>query len=278
MRNLIRFIDTYSFFFLFLIFEVFAFYLLFRNNNYQKTSFLNSTNQVVGEVYSRYSNLTDYLNLAEVNQKLSKENARLRENQINSFYRLFGENIYIYDTLYKRQYHYAKAKVINNSINKQNNYLTLSIGAKNGIKSGMGVLGPNGVIGVVKNVSEHYSSVLSVLHSRAKISCKLKKTNYFGSLQWDGKDYREGLLLDIPNHVDVQPGDTIVTSGFSSTFPENIQVGTISEINKPEGENFYEIRVLLSVDFKNIRYVYLVKNKLQEEQEALEKETEEDNG
>ncbi len=271
MRNLISFINKYSFFFLFLAFEVFAFYLLFRNNNYQRVSFLNSTNTISGSFYESYSELTDYVNLKEVNEALVEENEKLRAQQINAFQRLFGENIMVKDTIFKRKFRFAKAKIINSSTNRQNNYITLNVGSSNGIKSGMGVIGPSGVVGVVKNVSENYSSVLSMLHRSAKISAKLKNTQYFGSLQWDGRDYQEGILRDIPNHVNLRVGDTVVTSGYSATFPEGITVATIQNIDKPEGENFYKIRVSFINDFKNISQVYVVKNSYKLEQKNLEK-------
>ena len=275
MRNLIAFISKYSFFFLFLLFEVFAFYLLFKNNNFQRISFLNSTNTISGNLFSNYSNLTDYLNLKEVNEALAEENRLLRERQLESFEPLFGQNILVKDTILKRKFLYAKAKVINNSVNKQNNYLTLNIGTDNGIQEGMGVLGPQGVVGVVKHVSKNFSTVLSVLHQSAKISAKIKQTNYFGSMQWDGKNYQEGILEDIPNHVSISTSDTIVTSGYSSTFPEGITIATILDYSKPEGENFYKIKLKFANDFKNLSFVYVVKNNSLLEQQELETETEE---
>lgn len=274
MRNLIAFISKYSFFFLFLILEVFAFYLLFRNNNFQRAIFLNSTNKLSGSIYKSYSELTDYLDLRQVNQNLAEENSRLRENQLNAYQRLFGENIMINDTIYKRKYFYTQARVINNSINKQNNYLTLNIGSSNGIEKGMGVIGPEGVVGVVKNVSTHFSSVLSVLHRSSKISARLKNTNYFGSMQWSGDNYREGMLLDIPNHVDIAIGDSVETSGYSSTFPEGTLLGIIKNVEKPEGENFYDITITFINDFKHLTHVYVVKNNYQLEQQSLESESE----
>ena len=276
MRNLISFITKYSFFFLFLIFEVFAFYLLFQNNHFQRASFLHSTNSISGGIYTQYSEWTDYLNLKEVNIELSKENQLLRDHQLQSFQPLFGENVLIKDTIFKRRYHYKRAKVVNNSINKQNNYVTLNIGSLNGIESGMGVIGPQGVVGVIKNVSKNYASVLSVLHRSSKISAKLKKTQYFGSMQWDGIDYRKAKLYDIPNHVNLSLGDTIITSGFSATFPEGIAIATIESFEKPEGENFYDIRLDLINDFKQLTHVYVVKNNKLLEQKELEKTTEKD--
>lgn len=270
MRNLIAFIRKYSFFFLFLGVEALAFYLIFRNNHFQGSSFLNSTNAVTGGIYTKYSNLSDYLHLKEVNDALSDENNRLRDNQIQSFERLFGENIMVKDTVFKRKYLYTKAKVINNSTDRQNNYLTLSVGSRNGIKNGMGVIGPNGVVGVVKNVSEHYASVVSVLHREAKISVKLKKSQYFGSMQWNGEDYRMIGLKDIPNHVQLNEGDTVVTSGFSSIFPEGLNTAVIRTFEVPEGENFYQIEMELLNDFKQLSYVYVLKNNASSEINEIE--------
>lgn len=275
MRNLIAFISKYSFFLLFIFFEVIAFYLLFKNNNFQRSSFLNASNSVTGGVYESYSELTDYFNLKEVNLALAEENERLREKQLNSYSKLFGENIWYNDTILQRQYHYTRARVINNSINRQNNYLTLNRGSLNGIKSGMGVIGPSGVIGVVKDVSRHYATVLSILHRESRISVKLKATNYFGSMQWDGENYQKGVLFDIPNHVLINVGDTIVTSGYSATFPEGLPVATIDSFNKPEGENFYEVFVSFINDMKHVSHVYIVKNNQSIEQKELEDLSEE---
>ena len=270
MRNLIAFIRKYSFFFLFVGLEALAFYLILKNNHFQGSSFLNSTNKVAGGIYSKYSDLTEYVNLKEVNNDLSNENKLLRENQLGSFVKVFSENIIVKDTIYKRKYLYTKAKVINNSTNKQNNYLTLSIGFNNGVKNGMGVIGPSGIVGVVKDVSANYSSVVSVLHRESKISVKLKKSDYFGSMQWDGEDYRLTGLKDIPNHVLLTEGDTVVTSGYSSIFPEGLPTAIIKTFEVPEGENFYEIKMQLLNDFRQLTYVYVVKNNTSMEVKQLE--------
>ena len=270
MRNLIAFIRKYSFFFLFLGVEVLAFYLILKNNHFQGSSFLNSTNKVTGGIYTRYSNLAEYVNLKEVNDALSDENRLLRENQLGSFERVFGENIIVKDTIYKRKYLYTKAKVINNSTHRQNNYLTLSIGSNNGVENGMGVIGPSGVVGVVKNVSANYASVVSVLHRESKISVKLKKSDYFGSMQWDGEDYRMIGLKDIPNHVLLNEGDTVVTSGYSSIFPEGLATAVIKTFEVLEGENFYKIQMQLLNDFRQLTYVYVVKNNTSTELKKIE--------
>jgi rod shape-determining protein MreC len=270
MRNLIRFLSRFSFFFLFLLFELVCFYLLFQNNHFQQAAYLHSANSFTAGVYKRYSNFTDYLDLKEVNRELAAENQRLRERQLLSYQKVFGPNFLIRDTLYQKKYLYTKGKVVNNSINKQNNFLTLNIGERNGIERGMGVLGPQGVVGIVTQSSEHYSTVLSLLHRRSRVGSKLKDSEYFGSLQWDGIDYRQGVLKDIPNHVVIGIGDTIVTSGYSSIFPAEIPVATIAEFEEVPGENFYDIKVDFTTNFKNLSYVYVVKNLHRAEFEALE--------
>jgi len=277
MRNLILFISKYSYFFLFLLFEVLAFYLLFLNNNFQASEFLNSTNAISGNIYKSYSNFTDYVNLKEINASLAKENNALRKENIKSYTPLFANKILVEDTIKMLQYEYTEAKVINNSINKQRNYLSLDVGSRDGIEVGMGVIGPQGAVGVIKNVSESYAVVLSLLHSSAKLSVKLKKSQYFGSMQWDGKSYREGILEDIPNHVGIKLGDTIVTSGYSAIFPEGIEVATISEFEEIDGENFYGIRAKYVNDFKNLSYVYVVNNMMKLELNKLEQEVLENN-
>ncbi len=274
MRNLIRFIDNNSFIFLFLFFEAFAFFLLFSNNQYQQSSFLSATNSFSGNIYERYSNLTDYLSLKEINEDLAEENSRLKSAESKSMYRVFGPNFYIDDTLYQSQYHYSAARIIKHSVNKQNNYISIDIGSNNGVEAGMGVIGPNGVIGVVKNVSHHYSIVLSVLHRDSKTSVRLAKNDYFGSLSWNGKDYRYGQLSEIPNHVKLNIGDQVVSSGFSSTFPPGVQIGEITEFSKPEGENFYSISIAFSTDFKRLSKVYVIKNLFKKELKQLEAEIE----
>lgn len=186
MRNLVQFFIRYSFFFLFLLFEVVSFYIIVKNNSFQNSIFYTATNNLVGSIYSKYSDITDYINLKEVNEKLAVENESLQKFQFKNYEKLFGENILVRDTIYQKKYLYTKAKIINNSTNKQQNFITLSIGELNGIKKGMGVVGPTGVVGVVNSISKHYSTVLAVLNINSKTSAKLKNSNYFGSLQWKG--------------------------------------------------------------------------------------------
>jgi rod shape-determining protein MreC len=169
------------------------------------------------------------------------------------------------------KYAYISARIISNSVNQQQNYLTLDKGSEDGIRPDMGIISAGGVAGIITNVSPSYSTGLSLLNTRWNVSAKLSKNNYFGSLVWDGKNYREALLNEIPFHVDVAVGDTIVTSGFSSFFPEGITLGTVESFAKPGGDSFYTIRVKLSVDFKSLSYVEVIENNKKAEIDAINK-------
>ncbi len=261
MRNLIRFILRNHVFFLFFILEVLSLVFVFSYNNYQKVKFLNSSSRLTGKVYDTYSRFTQYINLPSVNRQLAEENARLRS--ILPAGPFPGQ---IPDSLFRRYpageltYRYIPARVISNSVDRQLNFITLNKGSRDGIKPDMGVISPHGVAGIITHVSPSYSSGLSLLNTRWNVSAKLQKNNYFGSLTWDGKNYRFAMLNEIPFHVDVAVGDTVVTSGYSTIFPEGILLGTIESFDKGGGDNFYTIRIRLSVDFKSVSYVEAIEN------------------
>lgn len=270
MRNLIRFLSKNSFVFIFLFLEFIAFTLLIKNNNYQNSKVFNSSNFLIGNLYATINNVNDYFNLKEVNAELAEQNARLQTTNITSFTKIFGNTVEIHDTTYFQKYVYTSAKVINNSTNKRENYITLDKGSLNGIEAGMGVVSAKGVIGTVKNVSENFCSVMSVLHVKNAVSAKIKKSGYIGSLVWELGDYRAAELKDIPNHVKLAVGDTIITSGYSLVYPEGVIIGTIKEFELPEGNNFYNIKVEFSVDYKKLSHVFIVKSLMKEEQQKLE--------
>jgi rod shape-determining protein MreC len=270
MRNLLQFLSKNSFLFLFFFLLFVSFTLLVQNNNYQKSKFFNSSNFLIGNLYATTNNVDEYFHLKEVNAELAEQNARLQAVQINNFSKVFGNTISIKDTTYSQKYVYTSAKAINNSTNKRANYITINKGAINGIEPGMGVVSAKGVIGTVKNVSENFCSVMSVLHEKNAISAKIEKSGYIGSLVWELGNYRIAQLKDIPNHVELIIGDTIITSGYSSVFPEGVIVGWVSSFDLPEGNNFYTIDIELSVDYKKLSHVYVVKSLIKEEQEKLE--------
>lgn len=278
MRNFIQFLVKNSFIFLFLSLEIVAFFLIVKNNEYQSSKVFNSSNYLVGNLMASVKEVKDYLQLKEVNQNLAQQNAELLSKDKRSFVKIFGNSVVINDTTYYQKYVYTTAKVINNSTNNRENYLTLDQGEINGIKPGMAVIGTNGVVGIVKNVSPHFSSIISLLHQKIFISGKIKKSNYFGSVMWDSdqNNHRTALLKEIPNHVQLQKGDTIITSGFSTIFPEGVPIGIVKDFDLPKGSNFYEITIELTTDFKQVSHVYIVKSLTKEEQQSLEAKNQED--
>ncbi|MDE5421059.1 rod shape-determining protein MreC [Ancylomarina sp. DW003] len=274
MKNLLQIIVRFHFTILFLIIELVCFILIVNNNNYHKTIFLNSNNAISGGIYDKVTSFSDYIRLTKINDQLSSENTLLH-NLLSENYKLTADSFFFYeDSLFKQQYVYRSAKIISNSINKQRNYITLNKGRNQGIEPEMGVVANNSVVGIVKSVSDNYSTVLSLLNSRLKISAKIKKNNHHGSLYWDGKDYRKGRLIEIPSHVNINVGDTILTSSYSSVFPEGLLIGTADEILPSTGGNFKEIIILLSNDFNQLSYVDVIGDLLKSERLELEKEVE----
>ena len=272
MRSLFRLLIKNYPFLLFLFLEVVSVVLIVNYNSFQRSSFLNSSNAVSASIYNSYSGVVQYFRLAKVNASLAEENAQLR-NTIDKY-----ENALIDSASYFNKqdtsFRFIPARVINNSVNKQQNYITLNKGRKDGVKPDQGIISANGVVGIVTNVSESYSMGLSVLNPRWSVSAKLKKSGFYGSLIWNGQDYKKAALNEIPFHIDLQVGDTIVTSGYSSVFPEGILIGTIASYARPEGENYYTIDVLLSADFKSVTYVEVIDNTKIEELRTLKQTTE----
>jgi rod shape-determining protein MreC len=270
MRNLIFFIYKYHVFFIFFLLEIVAFVILYRFNNYQKASFLNYTTGVASNFYTGVSNTQEYFNLRRVNDSLQLENARLRSQQITSYYNNNISTNSINDTVYKQQYQYISAQVVNNSVTKRNNYITLNRGKNHGIEREMGVISESGIVGIVMNVSDNYCTVLSLLNSNCKISAKIKKTGAFGSLVWDGGNPRYAKLLDVNKHVPVRFNDLVITSNFSTIFPEGLPIGRVYDHSLDAGDNFHTIRVELFTDFSTVSTVYIIKNLFKQEQQTLE--------
>lgn len=275
MRNLLRFFLRYHSFLLFLIFEIVSLVLIFSYNNYQRVKFLNSSAWTIGSIYDLNNSVVDYFHLRRVNDNLASQNALLRNLlQENVLERL--ENRQFRDSLSGKTYEFTSAQVVNNSINKQYNYLTLNKGSIHGIKPDMGIICSDGVVGVVNHVSKYYSTGISLLNKRLFISAKIKKDGNYGSLVWDGLNYRKASLREIPIHIPLTVGDTIVTSGYSAIFPEGIMIGTIRNFDIRNGSNYYTLEVDLSTNFKSISYVDIVKNIKQTEILELEKLNEND--
>jgi rod shape-determining protein MreC len=271
MREIIRFITKHHLFFLFLLFETLSFYLLVNYNHHHNQTFINSSGKLTASILEVSGNFSEYFSLKKANEELSRENAYLRtqlpeNNQINNQDRPTQNS-------YGGIYNYTSARVVNNSVNKLNNYITINKGSNHGIVAEMGVISARGLVGIVRHVSPNYSTVLSLLNTHFKASAKLRDSNFFGSLEWSGSSFEHAILSEIPAHANMSVGDAVVTSGYSAIFPEGILIGTIEDFNLREGEGFYQIIVKLSVDFKSLAYVEVVEKTTKAEQKELEKTT-----
>ena len=240
-----------------------------NSNNYQGSIIINSTNQITGSFNLAATNFSNYLALGHSNEQLLLENTQLL-NQQNSSFSITDTNFYYKDSVYK----YAGAKVVSNSVNKRNNYIVLNKGRKHGIRNDMGVFGINGIIGTIIGVSENFSTVMSILHKDTKISAKIKKNNQLVNLIWDGSNYQLGVLTDVPSHLDLIYGDTIITSGHSFIYPEGILIGTVENYYQNTGESFNRANVKFSTDFNTLFFVYIVDHLQKQELMELQNKSE----
>lgn len=269
MRSLILFFIRFNAFFLFALLETVAIYMVIQREP-QKQIWLHSANVVSGTIYKYFDNVVQYTRLTKVNSRMAEEIAWYKNRDTSSYVNIQERNLILIDTVHERLFEYIPSRIINNSTNQNNNFLTLNKGSKHGIQPNSGVVSGTGVIGIVRRVSPRFSAVMSVLHRDIKISAELKNNHYFGSLVWKGRDPRIMDLDAIPQHVNVQKGDTVVTSGFSSIFPPGQIIGIVDTAWVETGENFYTIKVELSCDLGNVEYGYVVRNVLGEEQIELE--------
>jgi len=269
MGNLLRFLLRYQVLFLFLLFEIFSFVLLVNNSLFQRAKVVSYTSDMTNVLNGHITSFMQYLHLKEENTSLSDENAKLK-NQLDWY---LSKDTLVkaasLDTTHGLRYSYTMAEVVNNSTSKQHNYITLNRGTVHGIRPEMGVMSSNGIVGVVLSTSKNYSVVVSMLNLNFRVSARLKRTGYFGSLSWDGKDARYMNLSDIPQQAKIKAGDTVETSGYSTIFPEGVFVGVV-ESYKVQGGNFFQLKVNLKNNFKNLRYVHIISDFRKKEKETLE--------
>lgn len=273
MKRLFQLLWNNNFTLLFIFLWSISIYLVVLNNRFQQVYVVNSSNRVAASILESMHEVSEYLSLKETNISLSRENADLRSRLASNFYTLGVSDSSINDSLFLQQYTYMPARVVNSTINRRNNYLTLDKGSRHGIKPDMGVISSDGVVGIVKDVSEHYCTVMSLLHKNSRVSARFKKSNYFGSVVWNGEDSREAELLEVAKHVKFKKGDTLVTTVFSTVFPEGVPVGTVSGYELKNDANFFEIDLKLATDYARLTHVYIVKNLLKDEQRKLEMES-----
>jgi len=269
MRSLLNFLERYNNLIIFLILEGVAIYFLTTRNYYHNAKAINSIRWITYGIDDRINTAISYLNLREVNDNLAAENTALR-NSINRLVRSTGTSFFtVSDTVSRQFYQYTTARLINNSVNRQKNFFTINKGTRHGVENDMAIIGGGGVAGVIVGCSENFSVVMSLLNLDFRVSARIRSNGYFGSLSWNGRDYRRAVLNDIPQHVSVNIGDTIETTGYSAIFPEGMTIGTVIDYEKP-GSDFYVIEVLLVTDFRKLHYVDVVANRRKQELTELE--------
>lgn len=275
MRNLLNFLLRYSSTLLLVVYLVISSSLLFTSNPWQHHVYLTSASSIASSIFEISSSISGYFGLRSINEDLQRRNIALEREVlrlqalVNNYALVLETDTMPIDSTLQR-YSFIPAHVIHNSIARPNNYITIDRGSLDGIKPEMGVMNQNGIVGVVNVTGPHSSRVISLLNPYLKLSCKVKGSQHIGSLSWDGKNSREAVLDELPKHAKFHKGDTIVTSGYSSTFPEGVPVGVIVGSAKVHDDNFNALRVKLFTDFSTLSTVRVVRDAMQEELRVLE--------
>lgn len=265
MRNLLAFLAKYNHWFVFILLEVICFVLLFRFNNFQGSVYFSSANAVAGKVYEYNSSVTTFFNMSQSNKKLSERNLIL-EQQVRALTQYIATHHG--DSLAMEQcqkqalagFKLIPAKVIQSTINREDNLITIDKGKADGIHEDMGVACGTGVVGVVYMASDHYSIVLPVINVNSNISVMIRKRGYFGFLHWKGTPSDIAYVDDVPRHARFALGDYVVTNGYSSIFPPGIMVGKILHVFNSSDGHSYRVQLRLSTDFGKLRHVCVIDN------------------
>ncbi len=261
----------------FLLFATLSCVMLFRGNPYQQHVYMTSAGAVASAVYRTSNSVTGYFHLRGINEDLQQRTAQLEMELIDlrrqlraAGEKIYGDSVPVDSAL--RQYRFIMAHVINNSIARSNNFITIDRGESDGVRPEMGVVDQNGVVGIVNVTGPHTARLISVLNSDLRLSCKVKGSDAFGSLVWDGKSPRRALLEEMPRHVEFALGDTVITSGYSVVFPEGIPVGRVVGHKRDDDDNFYSLSVELFTDFATLSTVRVIENFSKDEIESVEQD------
>ena len=258
MQQIIFFLIRNKNFLLFIVLFSVSIFLTIQTHSYHKNKFVNSSNAITGGIYSIKSSITDYFNLREKNGILINENTRIRKQLESYKSKVVNQNIDTSSIFSK--YYFVSAKVINNSFSKTKNKLTINKGKRDSIQLDMGVITSKGIVGIIENVSNKYATIQSILNTNSQINAKLKNVKHFGSLVWNTEDPNVIQLIDIPRLAAVKTGDTIVTGGRSTIFPEGILIGAVIDFELTEDENSQNLNIQLFNDMTNLEHVYIIDN------------------
>lgn len=273
MKNFFAFLSKYHKEFLAVALQALCLSFFFIHNSFQRSVLISSSNQLVGEVYAQKADLTQYFDLLEQNNLLAEENAILRSKVKEAYYFQTRKFFMVGDTTSLQQYEYSTARAINGTTNLVGNFITLNKGFGQGVRRDMGVISPEGMVGVVVNCSRNFSTVLPIINTRFTASVEIKRTKNFGLLRWDGVDPRYAKIDDIANHARIVKGDTVVSRTSSKIYPTGVVVGIVDKIEQPEGSNYLDLKIRLTVDYSRLTTVYVTNNLLKREQEKLEQKT-----
>jgi rod shape-determining protein MreC len=268
MQQIINFIIKNSYKLLFLLLLILSLTLTITSHTYHRSEYINSANRISGSVYTKINDVNEYLSLKEKNKELASENALLKEMLFNR-----KDTLITSKTLFRNDlnnFNVVVGKVVKNSFNARENYITINAGKALGIKTDMGVINDKGVVGIVEKTAKDFATIQSILNIKSKINAKIKNSDHFGSLVWDGKNVGFAQLIDVPRLASLRKGDSIVTGGNSDIFPENIPVGKIDKIFIDRKTNYYTINVRLFNDMTALGYVYIIENKLKKQKQDLE--------
>ncbi len=268
MQQIINFIIKNSYKLLFLLLLILSLTLTITSHTYHRSEYINSANRISGSVYTKINDVNEYLSLKEKNKELASENALLKEMLFNR-----KDTLITSKTLFRNDlnnFNVVVGKVVRNSFNARENYITINAGNALGIKTDMGVINDKGVVGIVEKTAKDFATIQSILNIKSKINAKIKNSDHFGSLVWDGKNVGFAQLIDVPRLASLRKGDSIVTGGNSDIFPENIPVGKIDKIFIDRKTNYYTINVRLFNDMTALGYVYIIENKLKKQKQDLE--------
>lgn len=270
MQNLWRFIVKYSSFLIFLCLEVASFLLFFSSQPYPKSTMLSSSNAVIAWLNEGVSGIGNFFSLSKANRELAVENALLlQENHILRSLLDSSLSPDSADLPLPPSWVFRPAKVVDLETKTQHNYLVLNRGLNDSVHIGDGVICSSGIVGMVSNCNSGYSLVTPIIHPKMNISCRLKEVGYAGFLHWQGPSCHYAQLTDIARHITVNKGDTVITSGITTLYPEGLMIGVVDETELKDGDTYHYIRVRLTTDFRSLRYVQVVSNPLAEQQNEV---------